>query len=69
MIFISVGERTQEGNEEKKSIQSQTSQGTWLMEGRFRDILPAQPSIVVNGRFYARDVNVVSDVKAVSRRL
>ena len=23
----------------------------------------------VNGRFYARDVNVVSDAKAVSRRL
>jgi len=48
MIFIFVGERTQKGNEEKKSLQSQTSQGTWLMEGRFQGILPAQPSIVVN---------------------
>lgn len=44
MIFIPVGERTQEGNEEKKSIQSQTSQGTWLMEGRFQGILPSSSS-------------------------
>lgn len=35
LTFFSAGERTQERNEEKKSIQSETSQGTWLMEEKF----------------------------------
>jgi len=50
MILISVGERAQEGNEEEKSIQSQTSQGTWLMRESYREFsrLASAPSIIVN---------------------
>ena len=41
----------------------------WEVEESFPNLIISRFILNKNGRFYARDVNVVSNVKAVSRQL
>ena len=64
------------GAEIKQASEKRASEGArlgWRAFGRKKETVVTQATkteIYLDiGRFYARDVNVVSDVKAVSRRL